>query len=66
MDHFEYYTYCYETGGWMGGKVDVNELQTELNRLGADGWELVTSTTTNQGQGYTRTIIMIFKRKLNY
>lgn len=66
MDKFEYYTYKYDTEGWMGGKVDVNQLQTELNRLGEDGWELVTSATTNQGEGYTRSIIMIFKRKLEY
>ncbi len=66
MDKFEYYTYKYDTEGWMGGKVDVSELQADLNRLGEDGWELVSSPTTNQGQGYTRSMIMIFKRKLEF
>ena len=66
MDKFEYYTYKYDTEGWMGGKVDVSESQADLNRLGEDGWELVSSTTTNQGQGYTRSMIMIFKRKLEF
>jgi hypothetical protein len=66
MDKFEYYTYKYDTEGWMGGKVDTNRLQADLNRLGEEGWELVSSTSTNQGEGYTRSMIFIFKRKLNY
>ncbi|HNY13539.1 MAG TPA: DUF4177 domain-containing protein [Oscillospiraceae bacterium] len=34
--------------------------------MGEEGWELVSSTTTNQGEGYTRSMIFIFKRKLDY
>ena len=66
MDRYEYYTYCYDPKGFMGGKVDVNFLQSELNRLGDQGWELVSNTSTNQGSGSTRTLILIFKRKLTY
>ncbi|HOP10924.1 MAG TPA: DUF4177 domain-containing protein [Oscillospiraceae bacterium] len=66
MDKFEYYTYCYDTEGWSGGKVDVVRLQAELNRLGEDGWELVSGTSSNQAYGQSRSLIFIFKRKLNY
>lgn len=64
MQKFEYYTYCYDTEGFMGGKVDAAKLEQDLNELGRRGWELVTGTDTNQANGYTRTIVFIFKRVL--
>lgn len=64
MVRYEYYTYVYNTEGFMGGKVDIGQFDREINRLGNDGWELVSSVTTNQGQGYTRSIVNIFKRPI--
>ena len=61
---WEYLTHKYETGGWLGGKVDCGELQNALNRYGAQGWELVSAFDTSLGQGASRDIIMIFKRPL--
>lgn len=66
MDKYEYYTYVYNTEGIMGGKVDVNVFQNELNKLGSDGWELVSSVSTNQANGYSKSIVSIFKRKLSF
>ncbi|MGL5675969.1 MAG: DUF4177 domain-containing protein [Cellulosilyticaceae bacterium] len=66
MEKFEYYTYVYDTKGFMGGKIEGTDFQNELNRLGQVGWELVSSFTTNQGQGYTRSVVSIFKRKIDY
>lgn len=37
---------------------------TELNRLGADGWELVGLTAVNFKSGATDNIAMVFKRPL--
>ncbi len=48
----------------MGGKVDSDHFRDELNRLGGDGWELVSCVSTNQGNGYTRSIVSVFKRKI--
>lgn len=64
MEKFEYRTFIYNTEGWMGGKVDNKDFEMELNKLGLDGWELVSSVSTNQGNGYTRSIVSIFKRKI--
>lgn len=64
MDQFEYHTFIYETEGFTGGKVDLKIFQDELNRLGSKGWELVSSVSTNAGNGYTRCIVSIFKRKI--
>jgi len=64
MEKFEYFTLIYNTEGIMGGKVDTSDFQNRLNVLGLEGWELVSSVSTNQGNGYTRSIVSIFKRKL--
>lgn len=64
IEKYEYHTYVYNTGGFQGGKVDAYELETEINQLGNLGWELVSSVSTNQGDGYTRSIVCIFKRRI--
>lgn len=50
--------------GWftLGGKVDGEKLSGELNRLGREGWELVSTFDTNMAQGATRDVVMILKR----
>lgn len=63
MEKYEYCTTVYDTKGFWGGSVDVSEFQKELNCLGNEGWELVSSVSTTQNQGATKSIICIFKRK---
>lgn len=62
MDKWEYKTIKLETKGFLGGILELDEFEYKLNNLGQQGWELVSSFTTNQGQGYTREVIGIFKR----
>ena len=64
MNRFEYKTVMYHPGGFGGGKVDPNDFQDTLNRLGYEGWELVSCIASNAGNGYTRDIISVFKRKV--
>lgn len=64
MEKWEYKTLKYETKGLFGGKVVEGELEEQFNRLGAQGWELVTSFDTSIYQGQSRDIIAIFKRKV--
>ncbi len=64
MERWQYQTVQFETEGFMGGILDLHEFQTELNRLGADGWELVTCFDTNMSQGQSRYVIAVFKRKI--
>lgn len=64
MIHWEYKTLEFNTKGfWIGGKLDINHFNQELNKAGADGWELVSTVNTNQYQGASRKIIATFKRK---
>jgi len=64
MAKFEYRTMVYDTHGMMGGKINEKDFQDKLNMFGENGWELVSSVATNQGNGYTRSIISIFKKKI--
>lgn len=60
---FEYHTIFLEPGGWIGGKLDKQEFDGALARLGTEGWELVSCFDTNQGHGATRFVIAVFKRE---
>lgn len=48
----------------QGGTFDDHRFRYELNRLGWDGWELVSVFDTNHIQGGTRYIVAVFKRPL--
>jgi hypothetical protein len=45
------------------GALDVPTMQVWLNRLGAEGWELVSVFTTDSG-GYSRFVNCVFKRPI--
>lgn len=66
MLYWEYKTLEFKSRGfWIDGKVNIKEIDYELNRLGAKGWELVSMVGTNQYQGASRKIILVLKRKAN-
>ncbi len=48
--------------------VSVNErkCEAEMNMLGKDGWELVSSFVTNDCDGMTNLVLMTFKREKQY
>ncbi|CAH8245913.1 DUF4177 domain-containing protein [Paenibacillus melissococcoides] len=62
MEQWEYKTLKIKTGGFLGGKVDEQEFEEELNRLGLDGWELVSCFDTSLNQGQSRDVIAVCKR----
>jgi len=64
MDKFEYRTMIYDPKGFAGGKVDGEALQDALNKFGSRGWELVSCVSSNSGYGHTRSLVCIFKRKI--
>jgi len=51
------------TGGLLGGKFDDVALETKLNELGGQRWELVAAFATHMGYGQSRDVIAIFKRE---
>jgi len=62
--NWEYKTIKLATRGFAGGKLDENQLDSYMNELGSQGWELVTGFDTNKGYGETRDVVVIFKRPL--
>ncbi|XID94859.1 DUF4177 domain-containing protein [Paenibacillaceae bacterium WGS1546] len=63
MEQWEYKTLKYKTGGFLGGKVDEEEFEEQLNEFGRQGWELVSCFDTSMGQGTSRDIIVVFKKR---
>ena len=60
--NWEYKTIKLGASRFFGGKIDESDLDARMNRLGADGWELVTAFDTNTADGKTRDVVAIFKR----
>lgn len=60
---FEYQTIFFEPGGFAGGKLNKEEFDAALARMGDQGWELVSCFDTNQGSGATRFVVAVFKRE---
>lgn len=63
MEKYEYKTFTYDTKGFWGGTVDTNQFEKELNNLGNDGGEMVSSLSTTQAYGSSKSVVCIFKRK---
>lgn len=64
MKQYEYKVFTYDTKGVFGGKIDQSELESRLNMFGNDGWELVSSTSSNQSYGSSKSLVFIFKREI--
>ena len=48
--------------GFFGGKTDISEMDSRLNELGGNGWELVSSFVTHMGYGSSREVCFVFKK----
>ncbi len=63
VNRWEYKTVKISAGkGFFGGKFNEMELNNSLNENGEQGWELVSTFVTNQAEGSSRDIVVIFKR----
>jgi len=63
LERWEYKTVKFELTGFAGGILDTEGFDYELNKLGEQGWELVSCFTANAGHGYSRDAIAVFKRR---
>lgn len=63
--NWEYKTFKLRAKGFLGGKLDTDDLDREINELGAQGWELAAAFDTSEGYGNTRDAVLIFKRPIN-
>lgn len=60
---WEYKTLVYQkSGNWFSGSLDVTELESVLNELGRERWELV-SAAPNTNHGQQRGILLILKKQ---
>jgi hypothetical protein len=53
------------TGGFLGGKFSAQAMTDNLNRLGLEGWELVSAFDTNLSTGGSRDVVLILKRAMD-
>ncbi len=65
MERWEYSTIKVLTKGFSGGILEIQSFDTELNKMGSEGWELVSCFDTNQSYGQTREVIAVFKRNMS-
>lgn len=63
MERWEYKTIKSGLKGFGGGILEIEDFDYELNKLGEQGWELVSCFTSNAAQGYSRDAIAVFKRR---
>jgi len=59
MMMWEYKTVIFKTSSWTG-KMDVEEVDSKLNELGKENWELVIS----DGASLSKYLMYTFKRPL--
>ena len=66
MTKWEYKTVKLEfsEGTWLAGaKIDEAKVNSMLNELGSEGWELIVGFDNNFLGGQTRDSFMVFKRQ---
>ena len=66
MTQYEYKVFTYNTKGVFGGKIKNRELESQLNMFGNEGWEMVSSTSSNQSYGASKSLVFIFKREKSF
>jgi hypothetical protein len=62
MPKWEYRTLTIESRGAGDDSFDVDTMDSVLNALGQDGWELVVALDTHKQAGGLREVAMVFKR----
>ena len=60
---WEHMTIAMKAGGFLGGKVNPDELTARLDEAGAAGWELVNVFATSKQSGQSRDVLAVFKRQ---
>ena len=62
---WEYRTLLWDARkGLLGGQLDREALENQLNLWGGEGWEMVSATGTTREGGSTRDVLLVLKRLL--
>ena len=60
---WEYMTVMFKAAGFLtGGQLDGNAFNDELNKLGGQGWELVSVFHANVSHTFGDVVLAVFKR----
>jgi hypothetical protein len=62
MDKWMYKIVKEDVQGFMSRAIDYESLESNLNQLGREGWEIVSCFTT-EANGFTREAVAILKKK---
>ena len=65
MKKYEYRTILVSGKSAFQRTIDVSKFTKELNKLGAEGWELVTSKSAQPEWGSYMGILFVFKRPIH-
>jgi hypothetical protein len=66
MKKYEYKVINATTIGFWKPKLETNVVTEEMNKMGQDGWELVSVMDTSVGYGQTNEILLFFKREARF
>lgn len=66
MKKYEYKVIKTTEEGFWDPRVDEKNVETEMNKLGAEGWELTSVIDTNNYQGKTKEIVLFFLRESRF
>ncbi len=66
MKKFEYKTLNVPTKGWMKYKQDIEALESLLNELGKQGWEIAISINNAYHSGSYAGNVIVMKREINH
>ena len=62
MKTFEYKTVLISGHGIFGKRIDRAKIDKELNKYGAEGWEVVASKIATKEWGIDKGILVVLKR----
>ena len=65
MKKFAYKVLDVPSKGFWGGSINCQELTDKLNELGQQGWEAVSTGTTNMYSNASKGLIVILKKEIN-
>lgn len=63
MDKWEYKSIKFETKGFFSTILEIEDFNFKLNKLGNEGWELVSCIPIGGSDGQTLEVTAVFKRK---
>jgi len=61
---FKYKCVVFESKGVLGGQLNAQDFQKELNKYGLQGWEVISITDSEHANGRTRETLVTMKKIL--